>query len=58
VGKAKAQSLELWLYHNPPQAVENRKITIAAIWRKSALFLAGKALAKKGNTLGHLVHPW
>jgi lipoprotein-releasing system ATP-binding protein len=54
VGKTGANPSTLGGSGNPPQVVENRKITNVSNWRKNALFLAGNRLAKKGNTLGHL----
>ncbi len=41
---------------NPPQVVENRKIIGVLVWRRIALYSAGKGLAEKGNTLGKVKH--
>jgi hypothetical protein len=55
-GEDQGVSLELWLLQSPPQAVESKKIIGALIRGKNDLLSAGNGLAKKGNTLGHLMH--
>jgi hypothetical protein len=42
-----------WLWKDPPQAVEKKKIIGVSIRLGNALFSAGNGLAKMGNTLGH-----